>query len=154
MKNLIKTICFATLLAGFNSYAESSTSTLLMTESNGSYNIDFLNESNVTAMQFDIEAKSGFTQNSLQSCTASLPKTHTGSCVIQKNGDLRVLIYSDNNLSLESGTLGNFKLDSKVFEGAKIVNTLMSTAQGKEVKSEVVLDLGVDNRPLRNKSIK
>lgn len=154
MKNLIKTIYFATLLAGFNCYAESNTSTLLMTESNGAYNIDFLNESNVTAMQFDIEAKSGFTQSSLQSCAASLPKTHTGSCAIQKNGNLRVLIYSDNNLPLESGTLGSFKLDSKVFDGAKIVNTLMSTAQGKEVKSEVVLDLNVDSRPTFNKSLK
>ncbi len=154
MKNLIKTICFTLLLAGFNSNAKNNASTLLLTETNGSYVVDFLNESNVTAMQFDIVAKGAFNKSSLSSCAAGLPKTHTGSCAIQKNGNLRVLIYSDTNSSLESGNLGSFKLNNKIFDGVEIVNVLMSTKQGKEVKSEVVLDLSVDKRPTFNKSLK
>ncbi len=154
MKNLIKTICFTLLLAGFNSNAKSNASTLLLTETNGTYVVDFLNESNVTAMQFDIETKGAFNKSSLSSCAAGLPKTHTGSCAIQKNGNLRVLIYSDNNSSLESGNLGSFKLNKKIFEGAKIVNVKMGTAQGKEVETEVVTDFDVDKRPTFNKSLK
>ena len=154
MKNLIKIMCITMLLISVNSYAKGNSSTLLLSDKNGEYVVEFLNESKVTAMQFDIEAKTGFNKSSIQSCAASLPKTHTGSCAIQKNGNLRVLIYSDNNLSLASGTLGSFKLDKTVFEGAKIVNVLMSTAEGKEVASDVVLDLGDVKRPTFGKSLK
>lgn len=145
MNKLIKIICMSMLMVGFNGFANNSKSTLLLTQGKGSYVIDFLNEGEVTAMQFDISVNGlEFNKLSLNSCVSGLAETHTGDCAIQANGKLRVLIYSDTMSVLESGNLGSFTLNLKRISqklSISIDEVLMGTAEGKKVDTDVVIDI-------------
>jgi hypothetical protein len=140
MKKIIKTFSLMLLIASTSSFAE--TSTILLSEGKGGYNIDFLNSDAITALQFDIAIDGANLKNlSLGSCVSGLAKTHTGSCNLNKNGSVRVVIFSTSNAVLESGNIGTFDIKGDNVSEMKINNLLMGTADLKEINGDTVIDL-------------
>ncbi|MCF6318513.1 MAG: hypothetical protein L3J83_04405 [Proteobacteria bacterium] len=143
MKKVIRNILIVLSFVSTIAIAQEKT-TLLISNEKGVHTIDFLNLDGVTALQFDISTgdKSkpvSLKKSSLSSCTVGLASTHTGSCSISKNGNLRVVIYSGSNAVLESGRIGSFKLSDNA-ENISVSKLLMGTPDMKEIKGEVVFD--------------
>lgn len=145
MKNILHvTIAIAIMLFSSNALTKGP-STILLSEQSGKFALDFLNEDRVTALQFDIiidgVSNKQMKAVSLDSCISGLPKTHIGVCKLNNNR-LRVLVYSQSNAILESGSIGSFILSKGVKKsGVKINSIVMGTPELKEIKGEAILDL-------------
>ncbi len=139
MNKLIK-FTLITLLFISQLSVSAEKSTLLLSSDNESVSFDFLNVDKVTAMQFDIVGTSIKNNNklSLKSCLSGLAKTHQGTCQINKEGNLRITIFSSSNAELVSGNIGKLKL---VGNDLKINNVVMGTADLQTIKGDIVLDM-------------
>jgi hypothetical protein len=128
------------------SYAETKdSSTLLLTEKSGKFTMEFLNDDNITALQFDVILsgvnKSKMKNMKLKSCVSGLPKTHIGVCTV-KNNRLRVIVYSQTNAVLDSGVIGSFNTNiiGKA-TNVEVKSIVMGTPDLKEIKGEAIVDL-------------
>ncbi len=141
MNKIIK-ITFLTLLFFSQISVSGEKSTILLSSNNGNITFDFLNVDKVTAMQFDISGSNiqnlSANKSLLNSCLSGLAKTHQGTCQMNKNGNLRVTIFSTTNEVLNSGNIGSIKLTGSDFN---ISNVVLGTADLKTIKGDIVLDM-------------
>lgn len=153
MKNLIKKITTLLLISlSFSSFAADKTTVLLSEAKGGTFTIDFLNENNITAMQFDIVLNNKANKSIIGSCETFLPKSHMGMCKVTGN-KLRVVVFSSTNTVLDSGKIGEFKLNN-YNQQIKIENVEFAKPDASVIKGEILVDRINDNEFLRNKSLK
>ena len=139
-KFLSLTVVLMTVISA--TFAADNKSTLLLSETKGIYSVDFLNEDAVTALQFDIKfAGANVKSLSLSSCVSGLPASHTGSCAINKNGNVRVVIYSNTNAVLESGSIGSIKINGALASRVAVSKLLMGTSDMKEIQGNILVDI-------------
>ncbi len=140
--NKINKIIAIVLLMSSTAILANDKSTLLMSEVDNGYNLDFLNTDGITGLQFDISfANKKVNKSALKSCVSGLPKSHTGSCTVLKNGNVRVIVFSTTNAILDSGSIGKINLNTGSVASVSINNVLMGTPDMKEIKGDVLLDL-------------
>ncbi len=140
MKNLLKYNLFLILISlSLNSSANDKTTVLLSENKQGGFTMDFLNENDITAMQFDVVlSKKNFSKSNIGSCVTSLPKSHMGTCKTKGN-ILRVIIFSKDNSVLESGEIGSFKLNNYNQE-LKIENVEFVKQNATIIQGDVIVD--------------
>ncbi len=149
MNKFNKILGLILLINSMSVFSANDKSTLLMSEAKGGYELDFLNNDGITAIQFDVTL-SGATMNksSIGSCVTGLPKSHTGSCTIQKNGNVRVIVFSTSNAVLDSGNIGSIRLDTNKVSNVSINKVLMGTPDMKEINGSVLIDVKGKDRSL------
>ncbi len=140
MKNLLKYNLFLLLISlSFYSIANQGTTVLLSENKEGNFTMDFLNENDVTAMQFDVVlSKTNFNKSNIGTCVTSLPKSHVGTCKIKGN-ILRVIIFSKDNSILESGEIGSFKLNNYI-NNLKIEKVEFVKQDASIINGDIILD--------------
>jgi hypothetical protein len=138
-KNIIS---LALLVCSSSIIAANEASTLLMSQTKAGYSIDFLNNDGVTGLQFDVSLSGAkMNDSALKSCVSGLPKTHTGSCSLLKNGDVRVIVFSTSNAILDSGSIGNINLSVNTVDNVSINKVLMGTPDMTAIKGDVLIDI-------------
>jgi len=143
--NKFKSIISLALLICSSSIIAADTSTLLMSQTKAGFSIDFLNNDGVTALQFDVDLPgAALNKSGLKSCVSALPKTHTGSCTLLKNGNVRVIVFSTSNAILDSGSIGSIQLNTNKLNNVSINKVLMGTPDMTEIKGDVMIDLDVE----------
>lgn len=142
MNKIKKIISLALLVCSSSIIAANDASTLLMSQTKGGYSIDFLNNDGITAIQFDVAfSGASMKKSALGSCVSGLPKTHSGSCSILKNGNIRIIVFSISNAVLDTGSIGSIKLNVNTVSNVSINKVLMGTPDMKEIKGEVMIDI-------------
>lgn len=139
MKNLLKYTLLLLIGLPFYSNANQKTTVLLSGNNEGDFTIDFLNENDVTAMQFDVVlSKKNFNKTNIGSCETSLPKSHVGTCKIKGN-ILRVIVFSKDNSILESGEIGSIKLNNYNQE-LKIDKVEFVKQNAEVIQGDIIID--------------
>ncbi len=152
MNKFIKIIVFTAVFFSTSAFSEEN-STLLLSQEKNRISIDFLNSDNITALQFDV-VLSGLNKKSISlgSCISGLPSSHTGTCQF-KGGVMRVVIYSTNNETLDSGNIGTISLGNFSNE-IKVNKLVMGTVDLKQIKGEVLIDVDYKKPILRDREMR
>ncbi len=149
MKNLYKNILQALVIAFlFSSMAHAQKGELLITAKKVGNNIDvvfeLLSESNVSALQFDIEFPKNQSKSlSVTSCTSSMGKSSLAGCKLNYGNILRVAMINQGLKNMKSGEVGRVTLKNAagILESELIVsNARLITKQGKGVAINAVVD--------------
>lgn len=104
--------------------------------------VDFASDGRATAFQARLSvpgAEVGTTNTS--KCLSALPKTHQGSCVVSKSGEVTILVFSGKNDLLPSGVVSVGQIGvralatAKAVGGVQVTELLVSDATGNAIES-------------------
>lgn len=83
--------------------SELATADLWMQSAKGGYTVEFVSSGEIVGLQFDVKgievAEGQF------DCGIGLASTHTASCSINADGNLRVIVFSMENAPIPDGTM-------------------------------------------------
>ena len=105
--------------------------------------IELVNNGDVTALQAEIALPGGpVAKGATATCTASLPKTHQGTCNFS-NGVFKLVVMSPSLKSLRSGPIGSLRLsgDVSTIKNVEVRQLLMGDAS-KQVPARALVDVG------------
>ncbi|MCB1589022.1 MAG: hypothetical protein KDI56_08975 [Xanthomonadales bacterium] len=137
MNAIIKSAAAGLLLIGSGAaFAEADLiATASSSKAGGAVGIDMLSAGEVVNFQTRIQvADSGDVKVDTSRCLATLPQTHKGTCVFNKDGSLFILAYSLSNTPLPKGhlALGEVRV-SKVASDVKVTEFLAADVSNKAV---------------------
>ena len=80
-----------------------SSADLWLQKSDSGFTVEFVSDGQVSGLQFDVKGIQ-VVEGQFQ-CGVSVAETHTASCSINSDGNLRVIVYSMTNELLGDGTM-------------------------------------------------
>ena len=104
--------------------------------------VDFVSDGRATAFRARLSvpgAEQGTTN--VSKCLGALPKTHTGSCVVTKSGEITILVYSGKNDLLPNGVVPVGQIGVRSLAQAKaganvqVTELLVSDAMSNAIES-------------------
>lgn len=144
-KKLIVTAIAPIALVSVANAAPDLISTVTATKSGTNIEIDFVNNGEVSGMQFDLVMPKDVAKGAdLKNCLSGLNSAFSMStCTLTKSGVIRVVVLSPNGAILPTGAIGTVTLPGGV-TGAKaggdirLDGVVMGTANGTAVAADFV----------------
>jgi hypothetical protein len=131
-------MCGSAVAANFAAKKEISNDVWIQSDKSG-YSVEYVGKGDVSGLQFDIYDKAIVDGN--YSCGEALASSHIASCTLnEKEGFLRVLVFSLTNASLADTTLVRVSTGASSFSQSKssaaLKNVIFSDSKGQNVTPE------------------